>query len=106
MKKSSVHVVSSSDGVTGITQNDGVNGGTILARVTQADGLVGNKVRALWVNDTLVNDSQLVRGDALRSGDLVTVVSCLYGILAGARSSGDDGDDGCNDDGTEEHVQV
>jgi len=105
MDKSGVHVLSSSDSITGITLFDGVNGGAIFTLVSQADGLVGNEVRALRVKDTLVNNGQLVRGDALRSRDFVTVISCLYSVLANARSSGDDGYDGCNDESAEEHIQ-
>ena len=37
-----------------------VNGGAVLALISQADLLVGNEVRAVLVNDTVVNNSQLV----------------------------------------------
>jgi hypothetical protein len=37
-----------------------VNGGTVLAPVSQADLLVGNEVGAVIVNDAVVNNSQLV----------------------------------------------
>ena len=37
-----------------------VNGGTVFARISQADLLVDDEVRAVLVNDTVVNNSQLV----------------------------------------------
>jgi len=65
VKDSGVHVVSGSDGITGIIGNHGVNGGTVLTLVPQADLLVGNEVGALIVDDAIVNNSQLVRRDTL-----------------------------------------
>lgn len=106
VEKSGVHVVSSSDGTASIVLLHGIDGGTIFALVSQTDGLVGNKVRALVVDNALVNGGQLVRGDLLRNRDSVADVSCLYSVLANARASGDDRDDCSYDESTEEHIYV
>lgn len=39
-----------------------VYGGAVFALVSQTDALVGNKVCALIVDDSIVDDSQLVTG--------------------------------------------
>lgn len=75
-----------SDGVAGLVGADDVRGSAVLARVPETDGLVGCQVRAVGVDDAVVNNGKLV---SVICKERVVVSICEQEERCGIHDGGD-----------------
>lgn len=75
------------DGIAGVARDDDDGILAVDLSGAKANLLTGNKVAAAFVNDTSVEGTKLVGRGLVGSGNAVTVIACLDGVLASTVSS-------------------